>query len=407
MRTTATHWIEVAERVWHYRRDVLDEDEGRELRRQTTELRQAVRERADAAQLKLMIERLEGTLQTTGGRLYPKTSLVENVEFFLMAAIVILGLRTYFVQPFKIPTNSMWPSYYGMTSEVYQDPTTAPGPLGEAARFLLFGAVRQEIIAPESGPISVPVLLDGEIPPAQKVAGRRWFVLPAVKEEYVIYVNRTPVTFQLPEDFDFDTAFGQAFGVTRAELAAQAEASTNGTDSVRWVTLPVEARVGEPIMTFDIMTGDQLFVDRVSYHFVRPKVGQGFVFRTGNIPPLAETWGDQYYIKRLVGTPGDVLEIREPVLLRNGAPIDGAGAFDRNNRQEGLYRGYFNGVGPNAPLLRAGQPMAVPEDAYFALGDNSGNSLDGRYWGTVPKKDVVGRPLFIYYPFTSRWLQAR
>ena len=60
-------------------------------------------------------------LRRTGGAIYPKSSLVENVEFFLVAAIVILGIRTYFLQPFKIPTNSMWPTYNGMTPEAFHD----------------------------------------------------------------------------------------------------------------------------------------------------------------------------------------------------------------------------------------------------------------------------------------------
>jgi signal peptidase I len=49
----------------------------------------------------------------------------------------------------------------------------------------------------------------------------------------------------------------------------------------------------------------------------------------------------------------------------------------------------------------------VPAQAFFALGDNSRDSQDGRYWGFVPEKDVIGRPLFIYYPFTRRWGPAR
>lgn len=65
---------------------------------------------------------------------------------------------------------------------------------------------------------------------------------------------------------------------------------------------------GERVMAFDILTGDQLFVDRMSYHFIRPGVGSGFVFRTGNIDGIARVYGDQYYIKRLVGVPGDTLE---------------------------------------------------------------------------------------------------
>jgi signal peptidase I len=169
------------------------------------------------------------------------------------------------------------------------------------------------------------------------------------------------------------------------------------------------AQAGEPILRFDLLTGDQLFVDRVSYHFVRPKVGQGFVFRTGNIPGIADAYGDQYYIKRLVGTPGDTLQLQEPVLWRNGKPIEGADAFEKNARREGKYAGYFNGsaAGRANYLLSPAEKLTVPPHSYFAMGDNSGNSLDSRYWGFVPARDVAGRPLFIYYPFTRRWGPAR
>jgi signal peptidase I len=57
--------------------------------------------------------------------------------------------------------------------------------------------------------------------------------------------------------------------------------------------------------------------------------------------------------------------------------------------------------------LEAGETLTVPENDFFALGDNSYNSADGRYWGFVPAKDAIGRPLFIYYPFTKRWGPAR
>jgi signal peptidase I len=145
-----------------------------------------------------------------------------------------------------------------------------------------------------------------------------------------------------------------------------------------------------------------LFVDRLSYHFIRPSVGSGFVFRTGNIPMLASDSGDQYYIKRLVGTPGDTLEVRGHTLWRNGAPISGATAFAENAKQAGHYVGYRN-----YGLLAAGQTLKVTPQNYFAMGDNSANSMDGRYWGFVPAHDVVGRPLFVYYPFTRHWGPAR
>ena len=161
-------------------------------------------------------------------------------------------------------------------------------------------------------------------------------------------------------------------------------------------------RAGERVLSFDELTGDQLFVDRFSYHFVRPSVGSGFVFRTGNIPDIARSAGDQYYIKRLAGTPGDKLEIKEPVLHRNGQPITGSSAFAANAQRADRYSGYsaIEGLSP-------GRAMEVPKNAYLALGDNSYNSQDGRYWGFVPAKDVVGRPIFVYFPFTRHWGPAR
>ena len=128
MRDNASNWLELASKVWSYRRDQLSEKDSDELVGRTRDLKRLLKDRADAARLKLGIESLEGALGRTGGAIYPKTSLVENVEFFLVAAIVILGIRTYFVQPFKIPTNSMWPTYYGMVAENLPPGSPAPGP---------------------------------------------------------------------------------------------------------------------------------------------------------------------------------------------------------------------------------------------------------------------------------------
>ena len=410
MRDNAANWLEVADKVYHFRRDLLPAMQVTELQSQASGLRTLLKERAGAEKLKLAIERLEEILRRTGGSIYPKNALVENIDFFLVAAIVILGIRTYFVQPFKIPTNSMWPTYNGMTPEVWQKPDDAPGPLLQAARFVLFGAQHKEVIAPDSGLITVPVYrrgtgLDGRIYREAKPA-RSWFVFPTTNREYTFFVNESPVHLEVPEDFDFDWAFQEAFGLTAAQLADLAEKSTRGSTGVHFVTLDRRAERGKPLISFDILTGDQLFVDRITYHFAKPEVGQGFVFRTGNIAGIGQ---DQYYIKRLIGTPGDTIEIHEPVIWRNGRPITGADAFEENARREGKYRGYFNGVLANGAryLLTGNESLTVPTDGYFAMGDNSGNSADGRYWGFVPAKDVVGRPLFVYFPFTRHWGPAK
>lgn len=422
MRTNAANWLELSDKVWHYRRDLMSEaDRGSFLQAAET-VRRQLREKADSGKLKLGIESLEVILRRVGGTHYPKSSWTENVEFFLVAAIVILGVRAYFVQPFKIPTNSMWPSYNGMTPEVFAKPADEPGQAERLLRFATLGARPRILNAPDDGEILLPI--DGSqgrgIVKYQEVPGRSWGVFPARLREYRILVGDRQVATQVPLDFDFDWVVREAFfpgyrtlaeglkdKLTRGDFVDRDVPVGDGMiERVRFVRTGRTVRSGERVLSFDILTGDQLFVDRFSYNFVRPSVGDGFVFHTGNIPVLRETAGDQYYIKRLAGTPGDVMEIKEPVLYRNGKPITGDAAFDKNARRVGNYTGYFNGVAradyPNAQLF-PGQKITVPPRSYLPLGDNSANSLDGRYWGFVKDKDVVGRPLMIYYPLSKRW----
>jgi len=419
MRDNAANWLELAARVWNYRRDRLSPKESDELVARSGELRRLLRGGADAGKLKLGIESLEGVLVRTGGAVYPKSSLVENVEFFLVAAIVILGIRTYFVQPFKIPTNSMWPTYYGMTADNLPPGAPAPNAAEALFRFVAFGAWRYSAVAPRDGQIYVPFFVRGESAGVAYTVreGRTWLVFPAKVKEYTFYVDGAPASVRVPFDFsDFDEIFLKTYFPDRAALLEQLRRAGVQADAARpeaFLTEPIpigrSVRAGEPIVRFDIVTGDQLFVDRVSYNFVRPRPGQGFVFRTDNIPDIARAYGDQYFIKRLVGVPGDSIEIREPMIYRNGAPISGSEAFELNGRRAGPYQGYSNAVHEDTRfnLLFAGEAVTVPEHGYLALGDNSHNSFDGRFWGYVPYKDVVGRPLFIYYPFTRRWGTAK
>ena len=417
MRDTAANWLELADKVYDYRRDRLSETDRTALQQSTLSLRRQLREKSDASKLKLGIEALEVVLRRTGGTHYPKSGIMENVEFFLVAAIVILGVRMYFVQPFKIPTNSMWPSYNGMTPEVFLTKADEPSPLAKVVRLAAMGARSRTLDAPVDGEIRIPIMGNGERIqiPFRVVEGRDWLVFPARYKEYTLFVNDHPVTVTVPRDFDFEWVIRDAFipqqssghdpgGVDLANYF-----NKNATQMVRtnegkpiWRT-GKHVRAGERVLSFDILTGDQLFVDRLSYHFTRPQPGDGFVFRTDHInsPYMQDSVGrplEQYYIKRLAGTPGDTLEIRDYTLYLNGKPANGANAYESNGKREGNFSGYRA-----SGLLAAGQVYTVPENSYIALGDNSANSQDSRYWGTVPSQDVVGRPLFIYYPLTKRW----
>jgi len=430
MRENAANWLQLADKIIHYRRDHLTAPQLAALQQQSAALRLQLKERADAGKLKLGIESLEGVLRQTGGSFYPKSAVGENVEFFLMAAIIVLGIRAYFLQPFKIPTNSMWPTYHGMKGENFAPGTPAPGPLAQAARFLAFGAERREARAPATGEVSAAFFIN----PQRQAAflaytvrhAYKWLIIPTEVREYTFYVDGTPTTVRVPADFsDVDDLVQATYFPNTDEFQFFEEAARRGQavrsdvrlrddadDSAPAYLIPLgrTVRTGDPVLRFDVLAGDQLFVDRLSYNFVPPRVGDGFVFRTRHIPEVMRMFGDQYYIKRLVGRPGDTLEIRQPVLYRNGRPITGAAAFDKNNRREGKYPGYRNqrpGDFQQLYLKAPGDTLTVPPHHFFALGDNSANSEDGRYWGFVPEQDVVGRPLFIYYPFTRRWGPAR
>jgi len=432
MRQNAANWLELADKVWNFRRDVLTAAESEALLGRRGALRQLLAEKADAGRLKLGIESLEESLRLCGGAIYPKTSLTENVEFFLVAAIVILGIRTYFVQPFKIPTNSMWPTYYGMTAENLPASAPAPGLPERIFRLFAYGAQRHEAIAPRSGTVEAAFFGNRRLAYTLK-SGRSWLIFPTKVKEYTFYVDGTPVSVRVPEDFSgldsssegpgilaqtffadeaaFETYWDEQVRSGRFQTREVQVDEANGT-FVRALVLPLPrpVRAGQPVVRFDVLTGDQLFVDRVSYHFMRPRVGQGFVFRTDHIPDIERAFGDQYFIKRLIGVPGDTVEIREPMIYRNGAPIGGSKAFDLNAGRVSPYRGYFNMTADPRyaqSQLFKGDTITVPARGYLALGDNSKNSFDGRFWGFVPEKDVIGRPLFIYYPFTRRWGTAR
>jgi signal peptidase I len=412
-RASAARCLEIADKVWNYRRDLLTEKESSELLRLAERLRDLLKARANPVQLAAATESLEAAARRSGGSIHPASVLSENVEFILIVALVILGFRTYFVQNFKIPTNSMWPTYNGMTPQVFQRPGDEPGPLREAVRILTVGAWPHRLDAPVDGEILLPIGGSGSLGSIHSlpVAGHSWLVLPAKMRECTLLVGDEPVRVRLPVDFDFDWAvydgfFGGGGNYDRNKLFAAINAKLASGDYVervvdgerlRCIRTGRQVRAGERVFAFDELSGDMVAVDRISYNFVRPRVGSGFVFSTGKIPGIADTYGDMYYIKRLVGVPGDTIEVKGTTLYRNGAPIEGSEAFDANSRRLGKYPGYVA-----SGLLEPGSTVHVEPGNFFAMGDNSPNSADGRYWGFVPAKEVLGRPLFTYYPI-ARW----
>lgn len=93
------------------------------------------------------------------------------------------------------------------------------------------------------------------------------------------------------------------------------------------------------------------------------------------------------FIKRLVGLPGETLEIRNGTIYINDKPV-----LDTVFNQ----RYYYN----RGNFAMEGQKIVVPKDSYFVLGDNSASSKDSRYWGFVPAENILGKAMIIYFPLT-------
>lgn len=141
---------------------------------------------------------------------------------------------------------------------------------------------------------------------------------------------------------------------------------------------PYKIPTGSMIPTF--MEKDRIFVDKISYRFKMPQRGDIIVFK---YPEDKK----KDYVKRLVGLPGDRVEIREGQLFINGEKSK-APPFTK------VY--YYNF--DEWPYGKRGEVITVPPDSYFVLGDNSAHSSDSRKWGFVPRQNLVGKAFFIWWP---------
>lgn len=309
-RKHARELLKGARKLQHANADILSERESELILKAADNLEAALRARNDAGADKAASQ-LEKHLEKS----FPRKRdhwLRENVEVLLVAVVVAMAIRTYFLQPFKIPTGSMQPTLYGIHSPADEHP---PGP---------------NLEKPSVFPINI----------------FEWLI-------WGKYTSRE--------------------GIVK-------------------------------------ITGDHIFVDKVTYNFRKPKRGEVIVFTTEGIRGLDQ---DKFYIKRCVGLPNETLEIRPPFLFANGRKVDGE-PFERIYSRKNGYLGY---VPPRRKIGRdqtGGQERLldvpanelvyrIPKDSYFALGDNSPNSLDSRYWGAVPEKNLVGKALWAYWPFSHRW----
>jgi signal peptidase I len=134
-----------------------------------------------------------------------------------------------------------------------------------------------------------------------------------------------------------------------------------------------------------LLVDDRIFVNKFCYKFSDIDVGDVIVFKTKGIPQIDDP-EKPYYIKRVVGLPGDKIRIgKDGFLYRNGEKLQNPKIFQDNRYVPYNYRK---------------QEYTVPDGQVYVFGDNSRNSLDSRAWGGVPLENVMGRAVMRYWPPT-------
>ena len=139
----------------------------------------------------------------------------------------------------------------------------------------------------------------------------------------------------------------------------------------------VNAKVPSGSMEKTIMTNDRIVAFRLSYKFSAPERGDIVVFRYPDDR-------DVLYVKRIIGLPGETVEMVDGTVYVDGSPLD------EPYLKEEAYGSYG--------------PYNVPEGKYFMMGDNRNLSWDSRFWDEsfVPLKDILGKSVFRYYPRFKR-----
>jgi signal peptidase I len=343
-------------------------------------------------------------------RPYPHAAWRENVEVLLVALAVAMAIRTFFLQPFKIPTGSMQPTLFGVTStpnfatiDPRQERSKVQAQVDAQAK------ARDEITIPTGWErvkewfegvsyISLVAQNDGELEAVNPPVG-----LKVIDLKQTLVIGGVPHTIWFPPDY------GDVPLQYRAGLRVRSE---YGPGQI--------FHKGDEVLKMRCSAGDHLFVDRLTYNFRKPERGETIVFATAGTQIAQQ---DQFYIKRLTVLPNERVSIGNDRHMRiNGQRLDATTphfanvyGFDPNKPPtESQYSGHLNSDVSEQYGIPAGRNLAplLPDeltvytngpDSYMVFGDNTCNSSDSRVWGTLPAKNVIGRAAFVYWPITSRF----
>jgi signal peptidase I len=126
-----------------------------------------------------------------------------------------------------------------------------------------------------------------------------------------------------------------------------------------------------------LQVGDRLVVEKISYRFRAPRFGEIVVFDPPEILREMGFKGDQAFIKRIIGLPGQTIRVHQGVVYLDGKPLS---------------EPYIN-ASPRYEM----PPVVIPDGSFFVMGDNRNNSNDSHVWGFLPQQNILGRAIFRFW----------
>jgi signal peptidase I len=376
-----------AKKFLHYKRDLLAPDRIDEIESRRADLKAAIKAK-DLDAVKEASKQVRNTCEKSLAHYRQPDWIQENIEVFWVAIVVALGIRAYFLQPFRIPTGSMQPSLNGIvaTSTHEVEGWDKPWIGRRAFDFALSGRSYENLVA------------------------KKDLNIRDMKDDSFFLFSRTKIFFDDGSTVVIGSPLNEA---ARIDTIADALKRRKQGKTPHF-------KQGDAIFQGYLTSGDLVLVDKVSYHFRQPKRGESFVFdtrdiKTGGPASMSSQDGGTHYIKRLVGVPGDELQVKQPELWVNGS-IAQEETLQRVMKMEEdskgtRYTGYTNpdNRGQKSGFSNPNFTVKLddnPEEGnnyreFFALGDNSPSSLDSRYWGSVKQYNLVGPAFVSLWPFTS------
>jgi len=352
-------------------RDLLPAPAHQGVETAARQLAAALTEGAERAVLRQQMENLEKAANKWL-RPYPHPAWRENVEVLLVALAVAMAIRTFFLQPFKIPTGSMQPTLFGVTSlNLVERPDLKPTRGLARIREWFQGYSYVRVVARANGAF-------------QRVDEPLRLLILNIKQ--TLWLGGVPHRIWFPPDCGQQDLASRA-GLRRGE----------------------EFRVGDEVVHLKVRSGDHLFVDRLTYNFRPPRRGEIIVFETRGIRSLPQ---DQFYIKRLVALGGEHVQIGEDHhLVINGRRLDAATPhfehvyfFPTNQPpRDSQYDGHVKDPRLAPYFVANPDGVRVAPHHYMVMGDNTWNSKDSRDWGDFPATNVIGKSFFVYWPISERF----